>query len=348
MGFGCLGQGLCYLGASLGPFPGLFGQGGFVSLTGPGRNALRALNCLSATRSAGPELVNIRGVRPSAPSLVQPAARKGAAGSCPADWPSCRSVGVRTPTRQSSAPAPRVGVWGLWASGHFPPGLARSAERAPVTLHLDGIVQVLNCHLSDTAIGMMTRIAVLKWLYHLYIKTPRKVSPRAGAALLGGLQGLPAPGRVLGWEAPASGSHGPSPQMSRHTDSLFPVLLQTLSDESDEVGPHLPLGSGRRPPLLRARCSSEGLILLCSLKPAPLNSPHCSCLVRSSRQGESFVSCPLEIKALALLALLTSAGSGRGEEASRAGSPQSPGGHGECRQEALGRAPAASLPRAAA
>lgn len=44
-----------------------------------------------------------------------------------------------------------------------------------MTLHLDGIVQVLNCHLSDTTIGMMTRIAVLKWLYHLYIKTPRKV-----------------------------------------------------------------------------------------------------------------------------------------------------------------------------
>uniref|UniRef100_A0A493T5I6 Uncharacterized protein n=1 Tax=Anas platyrhynchos platyrhynchos TaxID=8840 RepID=A0A493T5I6_ANAPP len=44
---------------------------------------------------------------------------------------------------------------------------------------------------------MMTRIAVLKWLYHLYIKTPRK--------------------------------------MFRHTDSLFPILLRTLSDESDEV-----------------------------------------------------------------------------------------------------------------
>lgn len=56
-------------------------------------------------------------------------------------------------------------------------GLAPSTERVPVTLHLDGIVQVLNCHLSDMAIGMMTRIAVLKWLYHLYIKTPRKVSP---------------------------------------------------------------------------------------------------------------------------------------------------------------------------
>lgn len=25
-------------------------------------------------------------------------------------------------------------------------------------------------------------------------------------------------------------------QMFRHTDSLFPILLQTLSDESDEVG----------------------------------------------------------------------------------------------------------------
>lgn len=72
-----------------------------------------------------------------------------------------------------------------------------SSERAPGALHLDGIVQVLNCHLSDTAIGMMTRIAVLKWLYHLYIRTPRK--------------------------------------MFRHTDSLFPILLHTLSDESDEV-----------------------------------------------------------------------------------------------------------------
>uniref|UniRef100_A0A8C0JG83 Protein VAC14 homolog n=1 Tax=Chelonoidis abingdonii TaxID=106734 RepID=A0A8C0JG83_CHEAB len=75
--------------------------------------------------------------------------------------------------------------------------LVPGTERVPVTLNLDGIVQVLDCHLHDTAIGMMTRIAVLKWLYHLYIKTPRK--------------------------------------MFRHTDSLFPILLRTLSDESDEV-----------------------------------------------------------------------------------------------------------------
>ncbi|KAG8143782.1 putative Protein VAC14-like protein [Naja naja] len=40
-------------------------------------------------------------------------------------------------------------------------------------------------------------LPVLKWLYHLYIKTPRK--------------------------------------MFRHTDSLFPILLKTLSDDSDEV-----------------------------------------------------------------------------------------------------------------
>uniref|UniRef100_A0A4W5LHT7 Uncharacterized protein n=1 Tax=Hucho hucho TaxID=62062 RepID=A0A4W5LHT7_9TELE len=44
---------------------------------------------------------------------------------------------------------------------------------------------------------MMTRITVLKWLYHFYIKTPRK--------------------------------------MFWHTDSLFPMLLKTLSDESDDV-----------------------------------------------------------------------------------------------------------------
>ncbi|XP_008327808.1 protein VAC14 homolog [Cynoglossus semilaevis] len=72
-----------------------------------------------------------------------------------------------------------------------------SADRPHVTLDLDGIVQVLDRHLRDSSTGMMTRIAVLKWLYHLYIKTPRK--------------------------------------MFRHTDSLFPMLLKTLSDESDEV-----------------------------------------------------------------------------------------------------------------
>ncbi|KAM3864254.1 protein VAC14 homolog [Diretmus argenteus] len=72
-----------------------------------------------------------------------------------------------------------------------------SADRPQVTLDLDGIVQVLDRHLHDSSTGMMTRIAVLKWLYHLYIKTPRK--------------------------------------MFRHTDSLFPMLLKTLCDESDEV-----------------------------------------------------------------------------------------------------------------
>ncbi|XP_029015740.1 protein VAC14 homolog [Betta splendens] len=72
-----------------------------------------------------------------------------------------------------------------------------NCDRPQVTLDLDGIVQVLDRHLHDSSTGMMTRIAVLKWLYHLYIKTPRK--------------------------------------MFRHTDSLFPMLLKTLSDESDEV-----------------------------------------------------------------------------------------------------------------
>lgn len=53
------------------------------------------------------------------------------------------------------------------------------------------------------AIGMMTRIAVLKWLYHLYIKTPRKVSPRApqpskpGGCFWVEFEGLPVLGGLL-------------------------------------------------------------------------------------------------------------------------------------------------------
>uniref|UniRef100_A0A8B9V037 Protein VAC14 homolog n=1 Tax=Anas zonorhyncha TaxID=75864 RepID=A0A8B9V037_9AVES len=96
------------------------------------------------------------------------------------------------PASEEPVPEPEAASGGESVnSGVFP------ASRIQVTLNLDGIVQVLDCHLHDTSIGMMTRIAVLKWLYHLYIKTPRK--------------------------------------MFRHTDSLFPILLRTLSDESDEV-----------------------------------------------------------------------------------------------------------------
>uniref|UniRef100_A0A4W3J0N8 Protein VAC14 homolog n=1 Tax=Callorhinchus milii TaxID=7868 RepID=A0A4W3J0N8_CALMI len=78
-----------------------------------------------------------------------------------------------------------------------PGAFSHRINRSQVVLDLDGIVLVLDRHLHDTVTGMMTRISVLKWLYHLYIKTPRK--------------------------------------MFRHTDSLFPMLLKTLSDESDEV-----------------------------------------------------------------------------------------------------------------
>ncbi|XP_069757097.1 protein VAC14 homolog isoform X1 [Narcine bancroftii] len=83
----------------------------------------------------------------------------------------------------------------LAASGNG--GANVTIDRSRETLDLDGIVLVLDHHLHDTVTGMMTRIAILKWLYHLYIKTPRK--------------------------------------MFWHTDSLFPMLLKTLSDESDEV-----------------------------------------------------------------------------------------------------------------
>uniref|UniRef100_A0A8C5R7J0 Protein VAC14 homolog n=1 Tax=Leptobrachium leishanense TaxID=445787 RepID=A0A8C5R7J0_9ANUR len=83
----------------------------------------------------------------------------------------------------------------------YPPSSHEShrdnVKTVAVTLNLDGIVHVLDRHLHESSTGMMSRISVLKWFYHLYIKTPRK--------------------------------------MFRHTDSLFPILLKTLSDESDEV-----------------------------------------------------------------------------------------------------------------
>ncbi|XP_063801929.1 protein VAC14 homolog isoform X1 [Pseudophryne corroboree] len=79
----------------------------------------------------------------------------------------------------------------------FAPRRLGGSPAGAVTLNLDGIVQVLDLYLHEPSTGMMTRICVLKWLYHLYIKTPRK--------------------------------------MFRHTDLLFPILLKTLSDESDEV-----------------------------------------------------------------------------------------------------------------
>lgn len=60
----------------------------------------------------------------------------------------------------------------------------------------------------------------------------------------GPVRGEPGPGARECSRAPASAL-----QMFRHTDSLFPILLQTLSDESDEVGPQHPLPVPRLPRL---------------------------------------------------------------------------------------------------
>ncbi|XP_030831703.1 protein VAC14 homolog [Strongylocentrotus purpuratus] len=65
----------------------------------------------------------------------------------------------------------------------------------PVKLKLAPIVQVLTRYLGHKSI--QTRIAVLQWIYHLHIKTPKKIF--------------------------------------YHVEQLFPVILKTLSDPSDEV-----------------------------------------------------------------------------------------------------------------
>ncbi|XP_042146716.1 protein VAC14 homolog isoform X2 [Ixodes scapularis] len=65
----------------------------------------------------------------------------------------------------------------------------------PAELDLTPLVNVLTKQLQH--VSMQTRIAVLRWFFHLYIKIPNKIF--------------------------------------RHVDEIFPMLLQTLSDPSDEV-----------------------------------------------------------------------------------------------------------------
>ncbi|CAD6238651.1 GSCOCG00008503001-RA-CDS [Cotesia congregata] len=68
-------------------------------------------------------------------------------------------------------------------------------DKKPEGLNLTKIVEVLTKHLKQTSV--QTKIATLKWIYHLFIHIPNK--------------------------------------MYNHIDDLFPVLMRTLGDNSDEV-----------------------------------------------------------------------------------------------------------------
>ncbi|XP_057330110.1 protein VAC14 homolog [Microplitis mediator] len=72
---------------------------------------------------------------------------------------------------------------------------ADSDKKKPEGLNLSKIVEVLTKHLKQTSV--QTKIAALKWIYHLFIHIPDK--------------------------------------MYNHIDELFPVLMRTLGDNSDEV-----------------------------------------------------------------------------------------------------------------
>ncbi|PNF35433.1 VAC14-like protein [Cryptotermes secundus] len=77
-------------------------------------------------------------------------------------------------------------------------GTASSSQEQEIQrkqLDLPSVVDVLIKHLPHTSV--QTKVAVLHWIYHLHIRVPNK--------------------------------------MFRHVDELFPVLLRTLSDSSDEV-----------------------------------------------------------------------------------------------------------------
>lgn len=79
--------------------------------------------------------------------------------------------------------------------GHPPQEAAPGADMPTSELDLEALVNVLSKQLLH--ISMQTRIAVLRWFFHLYIKIPHKIF--------------------------------------RHVKEIFPILLQTLSDPSDEV-----------------------------------------------------------------------------------------------------------------
>ena len=63
------------------------------------------------------------------------------------------------------------------------------------SLDISSVVEVLTKHLTHTSV--QTKVAVLKWMHHFFINIPNK---------------------IFG-----------------HIDDLFPVLMRTLSDSSDEV-----------------------------------------------------------------------------------------------------------------
>uniref|UniRef100_A0A7M4E0P2 Protein VAC14 homolog n=1 Tax=Crocodylus porosus TaxID=8502 RepID=A0A7M4E0P2_CROPO len=115
-------------------------------------------------------------------------------------------------------------------------GKNSSSDKVQVTLNLDGIVQVLDYHLHDTSTGMMTRIAVLKWLYHLYIKTPRKVILK-DLEVLAEIASSPA-GQTEG-HGPYEGSDMQSSQSELHVP-IKPSQLSTSGTKGMECSPSTP------------------------------------------------------------------------------------------------------------
>lgn len=153
-------------------------------MTGSGRNALRALNCLSATRSAGPvsALLHLlwcsplleRGLRVAAQQTGPPAAAwvsalpPGRAAPRRPGW-GCGPVGLR-PAPSWSRPQRREGP------SHPPPGRDRAGAELPPQRH---------GHRHDDQ-DRRPQVA----LPPVHQDAPQG-EPPAGAALLGGLQGLP-------------------------------------------------------------------------------------------------------------------------------------------------------------
>lgn len=101
-------------------------------------------------------------------------------------------------------------------------------EKAFQYLDLDSVMKVLEQYLVQSSVE--TKVAVLKWIHHLFTQAENEVSWVALS--------------IVHWSVPHSHRNTLNRipnllrffgQMSTHATSLYPVLFETLSDNSDEV-----------------------------------------------------------------------------------------------------------------
>lgn len=98
--------------------------------------------------------------------------------------------------------------------------ISSKEEKAFKYLDLDSVMKVLQQYLIQGSVD--TKVAVLKWIHHLFTQAENEVHYRHQIMKMIELFEI-----IVNNFLPL--------QMSTHANSLFPVLFETLSNNSDEV-----------------------------------------------------------------------------------------------------------------